>query len=72
VRYQREGLTGLEEELRMELTRISQRNLGRDNRMVGNEPTRRKQYCRSGFIESGFRFFECGSGSGSKVLMTKN
>jgi hypothetical protein len=36
VRYQREGLTGLEEELRMELIRISQRNLGRDNRMVGN------------------------------------
>jgi hypothetical protein len=35
VRYQCEGLTGLEEELRMELTRISQRNLGRDNRMVG-------------------------------------
>jgi hypothetical protein len=41
VRYQREGLTGLEEELRMELTRISQRNLGRDNRMVGNEPVLR-------------------------------
>ena len=35
VRYQRDGLTGLEEELRMELLRISERNLGRDNRMVG-------------------------------------
>ncbi len=36
----------------MELTRISQRNLGRDNRMVGNEPQRINQCCRSGFIES--------------------
>jgi hypothetical protein len=35
MRYQREGLTGLEEELKMELGRISERNLGRDNRMVG-------------------------------------
>jgi hypothetical protein len=64
VRYQREGLTGLEEELRMELTRISQRNLGRDNRMVGNELQRINQCCRSG-SESNILAV---SGSGSKVL----
>ncbi len=45
----------------MELTRISQRNLGRDNRMVGNEPPRIKQCCRSG-SESNI-LAESGSGS---------
>ena len=35
-RYEKEGLPGLEEELRMELLRISERNLGRDNRIVSN------------------------------------
>ena len=34
TRYNREGLAGLEDELRMELLRISERNLGRDNRIV--------------------------------------
>ena len=34
TRFAREGHTGLGEELRMELLRISERNLGRDNRIV--------------------------------------
>jgi len=36
TRYNREGLAGLEDELRMELLRISERNLGRDNRIVSD------------------------------------
>jgi len=35
-RYEKEGLPGLEEELRMELLRISERNLGRDNRIISD------------------------------------
>ena len=34
TRYNREGWVGLEDELRMEILRISERNLGRDNRIV--------------------------------------
>jgi len=36
TRYQREGLKGLQEEINMELLRISERNLGRDNRIVAD------------------------------------
>ena len=32
--FQRDGLQGLKDELRMEILRISERNLGRDNRIV--------------------------------------
>ncbi|XP_032423823.1 asparagine synthetase domain-containing protein 1 [Xiphophorus hellerii] len=37
VRFQTAGLRGLLEELRMELGRISSRNLGRDDRVVGDQ-----------------------------------
>lgn len=36
IRFQREGVTGLEKELRMEILRISERNLGRDNRIISD------------------------------------
>eukprot|EP00088_Acartia_fossae_P041098 TRINITY_DN4296_c0_g1_i3.p1 TRINITY_DN4296_c0_g1~~TRINITY_DN4296_c0_g1_i3.p1 ORF type:complete len:603 (-),score=80.31 TRINITY_DN4296_c0_g1_i3:1486-3267(-) len=35
-RYDREGWPGLQDELRMELLRISERNLGRDNRIISD------------------------------------
>jgi len=35
-RYAKGGLSGLEEELRMEILRISERNLGRDNRIISD------------------------------------
>lgn len=36
VRYQREGYSGLRDEIEMELLRISERNLGRDNRILSD------------------------------------
>jgi len=36
IRYEREGFDGLAKELRMELLRISERNLGRDNRIISD------------------------------------
>lgn len=36
IRFQKEGVQGLSEELRLELLRISQRNMGRDNRILSH------------------------------------
>lgn len=36
VCFEKHGLEGLNEELRMELDRISSRNLGRDDRVIGD------------------------------------
>lgn len=36
VRFQTHGLEGLNKEIKMELGRISSRNLGRDDRVIGD------------------------------------
>ena len=35
-RYDRDGMEGLLDEIRLEMSRISERNLGRDNRIVSD------------------------------------
>jgi len=53
--FQRDGLQGLKDELRMEILRISERNLGRDNRIISDHGV----MARFPFLDEDFVNFLC-------------